>query len=102
MPKNSFSNILTAGEWFKEELKQEQGNSQTNYSGYLKRPEYELYDIVTDPFEQKNIINDLRYQKDIVLLKNNLTEWMSQQGDQGIKSELAVCERKGFSHRRCP
>jgi uncharacterized sulfatase len=102
MPKNSFSNILTAGEWFKEELKLEQKNSQNNYSGYLKRSEYELYNILKDPFEQTNIINDPKYKKEVALLKSNLIAWMHQQGDQGIESELAVCERKGFSHRRCP
>ncbi len=79
----------------------EQENGQNNYMGYLKRPEYELYDIVNDPFEQKNIINESKYQKELVALKNNLSGWMQKQGDKGINSELSVCDRKGFSHRRC-
>ena len=51
---------------------------------------------------EKNIINQPSLQKEVAALKSNLTSWMRQQGDQGIESELAVCERKGFSHRRCP
>ena len=102
IPDNTFSNIMTSGKWFKQELAQEQKKDRKNYTRYLKRPEYELYDIVSDPFEQKNIINQPSLQKEVAALKSNLTSWMRQQGDQGIKSELAVCERKGFSHRRCP
>ena len=101
MPNNTFSNILTKGTWFKDELKLEQKQGRGNYFGYLKRPEYELYDIVNDPFEQKNIINQPSLQKEVAALKSNLTSWMRQQGDQGIESELAVCDRKGFSHKRC-
>ena len=75
---------------------------QKKYTGYLKRPEYELYDIINDPFEQVNIIQQPHYQKEIAVLKSNLIDWMRQQGDKGIESELAVCDRKGFSHKRCP
>lgn len=102
MPKNNFSNILTKGDWFKQELVLEKKYGQENYSGYLKRPEFELYDIVNDPFEQVNIYNKPQYQKEITSLKRNLTAWLQQQGDKGIDSELSVCKRKGFSHRRCP
>lgn len=102
IPENTFSNIMTSGKWFKQELVQEQQQGRKNYTGYLKRPEYELYDIVSDPFEQENIIEQPQYQKELKTLKSQLTAWMRQQGDQGIESELAVCERKGFSHRRCP
>ena len=102
MPDNTFSNILTSGNWFKEELTLEKKHDQENYLGYLKRPEYELYDIVNDPFEQKNIIDQPNLQQEVAALKSNLTSWMQKQGDKGIESELAVCERKGFSHRRCP
>ena len=93
---------MTKGDWFKQELALEKKYGQENYSGYLKRPEFELYDIVNDPFEQVNIFNKPQYQKEITSLKSNLTAWMQQQGDKGIDSELSVCERKGFSHRRCP
>ncbi|MGC6480833.1 MAG: sulfatase [Porticoccaceae bacterium] len=102
MPNNSFSNILTAGKWFKEELALEKKQGKENFSNYLQRPEYELYDMVNDPFERINIINQPQHQKQLVVLKQKLTTWMHQQGDMGIKSELAVCDRKGFSHRRCP
>ena len=101
MPDNTFSNILTTGKWFKDELKLEQKTGQKNYMAYLKRPEYELYNIVKDPFERENIINQPQYQKEVVALKSHLFEWMKHQGDKGIESELSVCDRKGFSHKRC-
>jgi uncharacterized sulfatase len=102
IPDNTFSNILTAGNWFRDELTLEKKHDQENYLGYLKRPEYELYDIVNDPFEQKNIIDQPNLKQEVASLKSNLSSWMQKQGDKGIESELAVCERKGFSHRRYP
>lgn len=27
---------------------------------------------------------------------------VAQQGDLGLETEMVVCDRKGFSHRRCP
>ena len=61
-----------------------------------------MYDLVSDPFEQENIIDLSKYQAEIKDLKNKLTEWMWEQGDKGVATELAVCERKGFPHRGCP
>lgn len=102
MPEGEFSSILTNSSWFKAELQNLSSINGTLYARYLKRPEYELYDIVKDPFEQKNIIDMPGYGDEVAILRSKLSSWMDQQGDQGVGTELSVCERKGFSHKRCP
>ena len=92
---------MTNNSWFKEELATEKKAANDNYAGYVKRPEFELYNIIKDPFEQINIINQPQYTRQVNGLKNALARWMEQQGDLGIETELSVCDRKGFNHRGC-
>ncbi|MBQ77656.1 MAG: sulfatase atsG [Cellvibrionales bacterium] len=101
IPDNNFSNILTYNHWFKEELAEEKKTTNDNYARYVKRPEFELYDMVKDPFEQNNIINEPKYSHQVTALKKELVKWMEQQGDIGIGTEMTVCDRKGFNHRGC-
>ena len=101
MSDGEFSNVVTQNPWFKGEVKAEKKIKKQNYSRYVKRPEYEFFDIVNDPFEQINLIDEPQYQSEIAALKNKLSVWMVQQGDLGIETELSVCDRKGFSHKRC-
>ena len=101
IPDNNFSNILTTSNWFKEELAEEKKSHNDNYVSYIKRQEFELYDMLEDPFEQNNIINDQKYSSTVATLKKELVKWMKQQGDDGIETEMTVCDRKGFNHRGC-
>ena len=101
IPGNNFSNVVTNNSWFKEELATEKKAANDNYAGYVKRPEFELYNIIKDPFEQINIINQPQYTRQVNGLKKALARWMEQQGDLGIETELSVCDRKGFNHRGC-
>ncbi|MEE3240866.1 MAG: sulfatase [Pseudomonadota bacterium] len=101
IPDNNFSNILTSSNWFKEELAEEKKSHNDNYVSYIKRQEFELYDMLEDPFEQNNIINDQKYSSTVATLKKELIKWMKQQGDDGIETEMTVCDRKGFNHRGC-
>ena len=101
IPDNNFSNVVTHNRWFEEELAEEKKAANDNYAGYLKRPEFELYNIIKDPFEQINIINQPQYTRQVAGLKKELAKWMEQQGDLGIETELSVCDRKGFNHRGC-
>ena len=101
IPNNNFSNILTYNHWFKEELAEEKKTTNDNYARYVKRPEFEFYDMVKDPFEQNNIINEPQYSHQVIALKKELVKWMEQQGDIGIGTEMTVCDRKGFNHRGC-
>lgn len=102
LPDNDFSNVVTANPWFREELRAEKKMERDNYARYVKRPEYELYDIVNDPFEQVNIIDQPQYASEVVTLKEQLSAWMIAQNDSGVAKELSVCERKAFPHKRCP
>ena len=101
MSDGKFSNVITQNPWFKDEIRAERKINKQNYSRYVKRPEFEFYDIVNDPFEQDNLIDQPQYKDQVAVLKDNLSAWMVQQGDLGVETELSVCERKGFSHRRC-
>ncbi|UCS91711.1 sulfatase [Echinicola marina] len=49
---------------------------------YYERPEWEFYDLKTDPDEQKNLMDDPEYQKEIVKLKKRLTKWLDKQNDE--------------------
>ena len=102
MADGNFSNILTQDPWFKEELAAEKKLGNDRYARYVTRPEYELYDVINDPFEQINLIDQPDYKMSVKSLKRYLEDWMVEQGDRGIDTELSVCERKGFAHRRCP
>ncbi len=43
--------------------------------------------------------NNFKKILNIVLLSNFIS--VAQQGDLGLETEMLVCDRKGFSHRRC-
>lgn len=101
IPENNFSNVVTNNSWFEEELATEKKISDDNYAGYVKRPEFELYNIVKDPFEENNIIDQPQYTRQVIALKKELAKWMEQQGDLGVETEMSVCDRKGFNHRGC-
>lgn len=101
IPENTFSNVVTNNDWFAKELAEEEIRNINNYAGYVKRPEYELYDIVSDPFEQHNLIDNGEHSELINALKQKLAAWMAQQNDLGVATELSVCERKGFNHKGC-
>jgi uncharacterized sulfatase len=49
---------------------------------YHQRPEYELYDLVNDPFEQNNMIDSAVQSDRIGDLKRRLEKWMEEQKDQ--------------------
>jgi hypothetical protein len=53
-------------------------------SRYVKRPEFELYDIQNDPNETANLILKPELQGMVQKLKTELAAWMKQQGDPGI------------------
>lgn len=55
---------------------------------YKKRPAIELYDILSDPLETKNIAEEDRSEKIIKSLRKKLDQWMESQGDLGQVTEL--------------
>jgi len=54
------------------------------------RPAEELYDIIKDPYELNNIADDSTHKKLLASLGKKLDAWMKQQGDRGMKAEMAV------------
>lgn len=55
---------------------------------YQHRPEWELYDVNADPLEQTNLYGQHQYDQEVKRLKQKLQEWMSDQGDEGIATEM--------------
>jgi len=62
---------------------------------YQYRPAEELYDIRNDPWELNNLADDPKYAAVKEKLGNILDEWMAQQGDRGIETELQAHLRQG-------
>lgn len=50
---------------------------------FRERPEYQLFDLNTDPYEMHNLAENPEYAEKIKLFKQSITSWMKQQGDDG-------------------
>jgi len=61
---------------------------------YQHRPAEELYDIVNDPYEFKNLADNPKYAAIKKELSNALDQWMLQQGDKGQETEMKALERQ--------
>ncbi|MCA9083265.1 MAG: sulfatase [Planctomycetaceae bacterium] len=58
------------------------------------RPGEELYDLQSDELETQNLAADPKYQEIRQRLSAELDQWMKQQGDQGMPTELAAHSRQ--------
>ncbi len=56
----------------------------------MDRPAEELYDLEADPWELNNLAKHPDHAKTKARLRRELDQWMKQQGDQGMASELKV------------
>ena len=105
MHKQTFQNVITeqdrAGYWkaWTESAKTDP-HAAALVKRYRNRPAEELYDLVADPFELKNLAADPKYRDKIAEMKSRLQSWMKQQGDRGIETELAKKRRKRKKKRR--
>jgi N-sulfoglucosamine sulfohydrolase len=54
---------------------------------YKNRPEYEFYDIESDPFELVNLYHQENHAKKINELKHAMSQWMLSQGDRGAEMD---------------
>lgn len=61
---------------------------------YQFRPEEEFYDVVNDPFEQRNLAKRPEFREKMDQMKKQLIEWMTQQSDRGIETEKLAQTRK--------
>ncbi len=58
------------------------------------RPGEELYDVEADPFETRNLAADPQLAATKARLSRELDAWMTQQGDQGMATELKAESRQ--------
>lgn len=95
--KNTFSNLVTTKmptfkSWQVIATK-DSPFAKSRVDGYLRRPEYELYDLQNDPWCMQNVIHDPSHTETLASLKQALQDWMMQQGDQGSLTEHAALDR---------
>jgi N-sulfoglucosamine sulfohydrolase len=67
--------------------------AQTLVNRYQHRPEAELYDIINDPFEMTNLVNNPQYSDIIKKMRKKLFKWMKEQGDHGQETEMDALNR---------
>jgi uncharacterized sulfatase len=100
-PDSIFQNIVTHGRtWDPEDasstwaswlqLAEQDESVAERVRHYRQRPPEELYNLAEDPWELHNLAGDPTYENMKETLKSDLEQWMQEQGDLGIKSELAV------------
>ncbi|MEZ4829058.1 MAG: sulfatase [Bacteroidia bacterium] len=68
------------------EVKEEKYNPNFFALSFDKRPEEELYDVVSDPFQLNNLASDPSYAKTKKKLRASLLEWMEKTGDPRLKN----------------
>ena len=97
--------VVTRMETYKSwKAKGVQGDAfaQERYDHYQKRPEFELYDLRSDPYEITNIVSDPKNSTIQTRLTKELEAWMHQQGDLGKATELDAVNRKGVHNTKPP
>jgi len=57
---------------------------------YRHRPAEELYDLLHDPYELRNLAGELQHAETLAGLRADLDRWMAEQGDLGLQTEKAV------------
>lgn len=74
----------TSGDYFKEWREQARADPKAAavVAAHHGRPEFELFDLNNDPFEQNNLAEDPSYAETKSRLLQKLQNWMQQQGDQ--------------------
>jgi uncharacterized sulfatase len=95
--KEPFQNVITNAQplesWRK--LGEEDPAIAARARFYQYRPEEELYDLSRDPWEMTNLADDSSLAEVKAGLRRLLLEWMKQQGDEGIKTEMLVAKYGG-------
>jgi uncharacterized sulfatase len=61
---------------------------------YQHRPAEELYDLRRDPYELNNIGADPANGELVASLRKRLEDWMKEQGDRGVETEMLAFERQ--------
>ncbi len=75
-------------------------NAKNMIYAYQHRPEYELFDCISDPFNMNNLSGKSEYHKLEKTLKMELNEWMEYCGDKGIQTEIEAYEHQGRNKKK--
>ena len=68
------------GEWVA--LAKKDNRAKQIVDRYYQRPEFELYRVAEDKWEQRNLFGDPKYAKVVATLKKELRDWMDSQNDK--------------------
>ncbi len=63
----------------------------------FNRPAEELYDLVNDPYEMNNLAAEPQFASIKARLQEQLDQWIAQQGDKGMETEMLANTRQGKS-----
>lgn len=77
--------------WMRECESNEHARAQVQR--FMLRPEEELYNSVSDPFERSNLANDPGHARIRQLLSAELDRWMAEQSDPGIPLDTRAAHR---------
>ena len=82
------------------EHREEPEYSQLFHLAFNKRPEEELYDVRTDPFQLHNLATDPGHTTVKSGLRQNLDIWMRNSGDPRGRGEDGGWDRQEYFGRR--
>ena len=97
-PEATFQNTTTQGNkaymnsWRKKANAGDQFAADRLYK-YQHRPAEELYDMIEDPWELKNLADDPQYAAKKAELRTAMEAWMADVGDLGQETEMKALER---------
>ena len=91
--QNSVTEKLEAYQSWKVLAKKGDDFAKQRFDAYRKRPEYELYNVVDDPFCMDDLARSPEARADFKRLKTELANWMARQGDGGAATEAAALTR---------
>ncbi|MEJ6567848.1 MAG: sulfatase [Akkermansiaceae bacterium] len=102
-PEVEFRNIAMKTPTFRSwEALARKGDERATYlvNRYKKRPAIELYDVVSDPLETKNLAEEEGKGEIIKSLRKELHDWMTSQGDQGQATEMDAQNHQGRGRKK--
>lgn len=88
--KERFKNTVVNSPFFKEWRETNPARAEF----YQTRPEEELYDVLNDPYDLKNLEADPKYASAKANLKAKLAAFMKQQNDKGLQTEMEALSRQ--------
>lgn len=96
--ETKFTNACTKADYFESMVEKANAGDEAAKDlvhKYHHRPEFELFDCQEDPNNMHNLASSPRHAKTVERLKAELDAWMTEQGDEGIETELDALQHLG-------